>query len=84
VGLDLAKHGVCYLYVVLKIPHTKVTGAQIYLLGQVLVFVRGQFGQKVEAILGEIIELILERKRGGLGRMLGRFSRPFAMDKVWV
>jgi hypothetical protein len=29
----------------------------------VLVFVRGQFGQKVEAILGKRIGLILERKK---------------------
>lgn len=57
--------------------------AQIYLLGQVLVFVRGQFGQKAGAIL-EKTGLILDKNWGGLGRMLGRFSRPFAMDKVWV
>lgn len=61
----IARGGVSYTYVLIEIPHTKVTSAQLLLLlGRALVLVQGMVWLKGGNGFGEKARLISGRKMG--------------------
>ena len=70
----IARGGVSYTYVLIEIPHTKVTSAQLLLLlGRVLVLVRGTvwlkggngFGERARLISSKNMGMVLSNCRDG-------------------